>query len=986
MKTTADIIQLGVTGSRRTLRVRRALTRGAIVMVVAAGALVAGGSAPATASGTSDTPESIGQRFVPAHPISSGGVVGAFGALSQKADALAFGRNGTPAPTSCKHIEGIARKDGADGTPYLIYSKSGLVPGVCLGGNEPGYLIVARMGSREHTGERLRTNLLPFDNGPAWEPTFEVDKAVTAIPMDGAHGIPAYRHPGGMQILGNTLAVGTENPFGEEKVRATILFFDITDPENPELKSRFDPLDPETQNNDYNKEFGADPVGLTAIRAEDGKCCRYLLVAAGAEANKDVRFFRSRPDAGKTTTTLNSTSLQWDLAGRYTESQLEACPSMPDWPEGSGPFHTGQHQMLNFLREGDLDGPLYMVGGRRTGAITNPVSDEKLDLYEVHLDSSGNPDACPLARVRSKRMHEGSWGGSTYTGSFSAGSSTYVTPSGELAVYISNHDANGDRIFAGQYRTGSFVRANSPTLRPTAELGGPYAVDEGSSVTLTGQGRPPITKAFVQLFYDRDVGLDGSGEAPPWFPIEFDSRDADNFDSLDWLGLPAADINEQASSWRWFAPPGCTISANDYSSRSGSDEYPGPDTVQLRGTGQFEEALDLEHLPVYQPAGAPYPVSPVPAGVTPTIKDYGDDVGGVTFYAVYRDENGALVRDHRGCESYYAKHYTLGWDLDANGSFESDGDSIGFNAATLDGPTSRTVKARAKHPVDTSLVGTGATVSLPVQVRNVPPQIGSASVKDSLGHDLDAGATPTIVGLPVTLAATFTDPGVADTQTASVDWGDGSPLDSSFASFSDARGGALGELKDSHAFVTPGTRVITLTVTDDDGGATTRTFTVTVLSLVDAIKGVANTLTQLIQSAPSTRVASALRAAREELIGNLGGTPPTNGAADKLDADDPSAAITKLKAAISDLLAAELRGAGDLTSLKDLLGLVAEGIATVSYEDAKAAIPSPSPGQAKTLATIGELIASGHGQLVADEYLSACDSFRAATDKAVRLG
>src|SRR5262249_36428634 len=163
---------------------------------------------------------------------------------------------------------------------------------------------------------------------------------------------------------------------------------------------------------------------------------------------------------------------------------------------------------------------------------------------------------------------------------------------------------------------------------------------------------------------------------------------------------------------------------------------------------------------------------------------------------------GNLVRDHRGCESYYAKHYTIGWDLDGNGSFESDGDSIGFSAATLDGPTTATVNARAKHPTDTSTVGTGQTVPVPVQVRNGPPQSAAASVKDGLGHDLDGGATPTIVGLPVTVAATFTDPGVADSQTATIDWGDGSPLETSFTFFSDAHGGATGVLKDSHVFAT----------------------------------------------------------------------------------------------------------------------------------------------------------------------------------------
>ncbi|MFL6018241.1 MAG: hypothetical protein ACJ74V_11965 [Gaiellaceae bacterium] len=954
------------------------------IAVAAAVALLVGGSATGTTSASADTPESIGQRFVPAHPESAGGVVGAFNALSKSADALAFSTNGTPKPTDCKHIEGIARTSGPDGTPYLVYTKSGLDPGAfCIVDDDPGYLIVARMASRNHAGERFGTNIIPFNKPSEWT-NLEIDKAVTAIPLNGQNGIPAYRHPGGVQILGDVLAVGTENPFGGEQVRATILFFDISNPEEPRYLTRFDPLDPETQDNDYNDDFGADPVGLTAIRAEDGACCNYLMVVAGGPANKDVRFFRSRPDPGKTTTTLNSTSLEWDIVGRYTENTLEACPGISDWPEGSGPFSTGQHQMLNFVREGNLDGQLYMIGGRRTGAIINPFSDEKLDLYEVHVDSSNNPEACPLTHVASKVMSDGSWASSTYTGSFSAGSSTYVSPSGELLVHVSNHGASGDRIFAGEYRTGSFVRANSPTLRPSADFGGPYAVDEGSTVTLTGQARAPVTKAFVQLFYDTKAGVNGSG-APPWVPIEFDTRDVDTFDSLDKLGVNAVDINEQASSWRWFAPPGCTISANDYPITSlDSDEYPGPDTVQLRGTGRFEEALDLAHLPVYRPAGAPYPVSPVPAGVTPTIKDYNDDVGGVTFYEVYRDADGNLVRDHRGCESYYAKHYTVGWDFDRNGSFESDGESIAFSAATLDGPKTAAVDARAKHPVDTSTVGTGPTVTLPVQVRNVAPQIASSSVKDSLGHDLDGGGTPTIVGLPVTVAEAFTDPGIADTQTATIDWGDGSPLDTSFTSFTDARGGVEGKLADSHIFATPGVRVILVTVTDDDGGAVTRGFVVKVVSLVDAIKGAADTLTQLIQAASPT-VASALRAARDELIGNHGGTPPTNGATDKLDANDPSGAITKLRASISDLITAESRGAANRTSVKDLLGLVAQGIASSSYQQAQTRIPSPSAGQAKTLATIAELINSGHSQLVARQYLSACDSFRTASEKAVRL-
>lgn len=69
--------------------------------------------------------------------------------MSKSADALAFSTDGTPKPTDCKHIEGIARATGPDGTPDLIYTKSGLDPGAfCIVDGDPGYLIVARIASR----------------------------------------------------------------------------------------------------------------------------------------------------------------------------------------------------------------------------------------------------------------------------------------------------------------------------------------------------------------------------------------------------------------------------------------------------------------------------------------------------------------------------------------------------------------------------------------------------------------------------------------------------------------------------------------------------------------------------------------------------------------------------------------------------------------------------------------------------------------------
>jgi hypothetical protein len=130
-------------------------------------------------------------------------------------------------------------------------------------------------------------------------------------------------------------------------------------------------------------------------------------------------------------------------------------------------------------------------------------------------------------------------------------------------------------------------------------------------------------------------------------------------------------------------------------------------------------------------------------------------------------------------------------------------------------------------------------------------------------------------------------------------------------------------------------------------------------------------------------VRQALQAARDDLVGNNGGTS-TNGALDKVD-DDPVGAITKLRSALSNLLTAEARGESGLAGLKQLLGLTAEAIATEEYEQAKSAVGTPSPGEAPALARIATGIEAGREHLQANRYLDACDSFRQATTHALTL-
>ena len=69
----------------------------------------------------------------------------------------------------------------------------------------------------------------------------------------------------------------------------------------------------------------------------------------------------------------------------------------------------------------------------------------------------------------------------------------------------------------------------------------------------------------------------------------------------------------------------------------------------------------------------------------------------------------------------------------------------------------------------------------------------------------------------------FTDPSTVDTFTYVINWGDGTANSTGNAPASTTSSGRVGSFSVPHVFASQGSRVVTVTITDNDGGSTTQT-------------------------------------------------------------------------------------------------------------------------------------------------------------------
>jgi len=167
------------------------------------------------------------------------------------------------------------------------------------------------------------------------------------------------------------------------------------------------------------------------------------------------------------------------------------------------------------------------------------------------------------------------------------------------------------------------------------------------------------------------------------------------------------------------------------------------------------------------------------------------------------DEGTVVTLDGTGSSDPDSQNLTYAWTLGNH-----TGPPIALSSSTAAKPTFQTLDDGTYTFTLTVSDGTTTdTDDVTVTVRNKVPVLA-------------AQADPAYAGGVALVTTSFTDLGILDTHSGTLNWGDGSPPEALPVS---AQGTGWGTLVASHVYATAGAYPVTITITDDDNGSATTT-------------------------------------------------------------------------------------------------------------------------------------------------------------------
>ena len=545
--------------------------------------LIVGAAAPASAA-----------RNPGLHPtMCVNDVVRQFNSLKHHPEGLGFHLGaGAHDPTSGRHYQGIVRIPG-EGPPRFVTSKNGNVGDFELPGqdDQPGEINVIELASRDTNGERVRSNRMVANESTQSTPPPAEDRVIRSIHTGefpiGSH----FRHLGGMQTWGQIALVGMDRPYFPNNFTGEIVLLDFGTGPDPEYAGSF------------LLGHQASSVGIAPFADNT----RLLLITTGNNGSPIYGYEVIRN--GKSTVDLrwNPTDPPLYLKKVF---EYDAAAKNVGWPTGFQSLQT-----TNLFTDCNT-GEMFLMGGYNLSPFEN-TSRDRLGIWKI------DPLTGTLTPVN-KRQIWCEFDHMDRVCNMAAASGFYVSPSGDLIMYATEHENDGP---GGTVRMSEFSSQDGydqdGAYRPTSVPGGAYTGQPNVPVAVDGSASTPaVAQARVELYDEPNFG--GRG-----LVIDYPDHGKEDYRHLSRVD----DYNDEASSVRWRIPKGCEAVLFD------DKDYRGPRVS----------------LPAAQ--GGPQ--------ANANLRSFNDDTTSVNFYG---DCDGRIT--------------SWSWDLGDNGSVDATGPTATVTATT----------------------------------------------------------------------------------------------------------------------------------------------------------------------------------------------------------------------------------------------------------------------------------------------------------------
>ncbi len=455
------------------------------------------------------------------------------------------------------------------------------------------------------------------------------------------------------------------------------------------------------------------------------------------------------------------------------------------------------------------------------GAITGPGATVGVDT-PVNVSASFTDPGTADTHTASWNWGDGNTTSGTVTGSGGSGTATgthtYSSPrTYTITLTVTDKDgANGSRIYTQQVNTPPTIAADAASV----------AVDEGAAAAMTGTWSDD--GPFASQTFSANVGTvtGAAGGTWSWLRPTTDGPAQSqtvtitiNDGSASTSCTFTLTVNNVAPSVGAITGPGVTVGTG--TPVNVSAPFTDPGTLDTRtatwnwGDGNTSSGTISGTTGSGTVTGAHTYTSSGTYTITLTVTDK-DRGSGSSTYTQSVNTPPTISSSASSVTVGEGTTATMTGTWSDDGAFASQtftasvgtitgaaGGTWSWSCPTTDGPQSQTVTITINDGL------TSTSCSFTLTVNNVAPSIGT----------ITGPAGRVEVNASVDMSATFTDPGTADTHTATWAWGDGNTSNGTVSET-----GGSGSVTGTHQYAAPGDYTISLTLTDKDSGSDTHTY------------------------------------------------------------------------------------------------------------------------------------------------------------------